>query len=320
MTRKYSLSKRIRLAAETPLLRLGLVVVPRLPRRVILVLARVLGTLGYYLSTRSRRFGLENLDLAFGDEKTPAEKRRILRQALRNFLLVMLDLLWFTRDSAVRMERWFVPEPDFKASMDRPGAKVGVTAHFGNWEMAGRYWSLASGAMMSVAMPVKNPKVDDLIHRLRENTGQQIVARQGALKKLLRHLRDGGIVGLLLDQNTKPADGGIFVTFFGRPVAVSPAAGVLAARTGAEIVIGFALPQPDGSYRGEMPHCIAPEEIAAIPPKDAAREITQRITSFYEETIRARPDYWLWSYRRWRYIPAGMSAEGFPSYARPAGD
>ena len=48
--------------------------------------------------------------------------------------------------------------------------------------------------------------------------------------------------------------------------------------------------------------------------------LTQRITGFYEEAIRARPDCWLWSYRRWRHIPEGTMSDGFPSYAKPQGD
>ena len=317
MARRIRMTKRWRQALEAPLTRLGLAVVPRLPRRGVLALARFMGSAAYWFSPRARRLGLENLNLAFGDAKTPAEKRRILRRSLQNFSLVMLDLLWFTRDSVSRMERWFEASPGLAAAMAQRKSRVGVTGHFGNWELMGRYWALKSGGLMAVAMPLKNPAVDALLQRARENNGQQIVAREGALKKLVRYLRGNGTVGLLLDQNTAPEEGGIFVDFFGRPVAVSPAAGILAPMTGAEILFGYALPGPDGTYRGEMPHVIASEEVASLDRATAALELTRRITGFYEEAIRARPDGWLWSYKRWRYIPAGMPSDGFPFYARP---
>lgn len=320
MARKHSIGKTIRQALEAPLTRLGLAVVPRLPRPVIRRLARWLGSGAYWLSASSRRLGLENLDLAFGDTMSPAEKRRILRQSLQNFSLVMLDLLWFTRDSAARMERWFEASPRMQASMANRVARVGVTGHFGNWELGGRYWALCAGSTMAVAMPLKNPAVDALLQRARENNGQQIIPREGALKKLVRFLRGGGTVGLLLDQNTAPDEGGIFVEFFGKPVAVSPAAGILAPMTGAEIMFAYILPRPDGSYLGEVSHVISPAEIAAMDRASAAQELTQRITGFYEEAIRARPECWLWSYKRWRHIPRGMPSDGFPSYAKPQGD
>lgn len=318
--RKQSVAKRFRRALEAPLMRLGMAVVPRLPRRVVLGLARLFGAAAYAGSARTRRLGLENLDLAFGAAKTAAEKRRILRESLRNFSLVMLDLLWFSRDSAARMKRWFEVAPNMEAAMVDPVARVGVTGHFGNWELTGRYWALKSRGLMSVAMPLKNPAVDEILRRAREMTGQQIVAREGALKKLVRFLRAGGTVGLLLDQNTSPEEGGMFVDFFGKPVAVSPAAGILAPMTGAEIIFAYALPRLDGSYLGEMPHRIAPAEIAAMDRKTAAQELTRRITGFYEEAIRARPECWLWSYKRWRHIPAGTPPDGFPTYAKPQGE
>ena len=320
MPRLATRLKRFRKALEAPFMRLGLALVPRLPRGAILWLARLLGAAGYACSARNRRLGLANLDLAFGEAMTLGEKRRIIRRSLQHFALVMLDLLWFSRDSAARMERWFEVGPGLKEAMDRRVARVGVTGHFGNWELIGRYWAMKAGGLMSVAMPLKNPAVDQLLQEARQVTGQQVIAREGALKKLVRCLRDGGTIGLLLDQNTHPRDGGVFVDFFGKPVPVSPAAGLLAPMTGAEILVAFALPRPDGSYLGEASHVVLPAEIAALERATAARDLTQRITGFYEEAIRARPDCWLWSYRRWRHVPEGMTADGFPSYAQPRGE
>ncbi|NCD23750.1 MAG: hypothetical protein EOL90_12550 [Spartobacteria bacterium] len=316
MARKKSLGLRLRQALEAPAMRLGLAVVPRLPRGAMRWLARRLGDAAYLVSARSRRLGLANLDLAFGAAKTPAEKRRILRASLRNFSLTMLDLLWFSRNSEARMARWLDVAPAMRDVMARRVARVGVTGHFGNWELVGRYWALAAGGLTSVAMPLKNPAVGELLQEARELTGQQIVAREGALKKLVRALRDGGTVGLLLDQNTDPDEGGTFADFFGKPASVSPAAGVLASMTGAEIIFAYALPMPDGTYRGELPHVIPAEEIAAMDRATAAQALTQRITGFYEEAIRAHPECWLWSYKRWRHVPPGMPKDGFPYYAK----
>ena len=310
------LRRNIRLALEPPFTRLGLAVLPRLPRRAILALARFMGCAGYWCSARNRRLGLANLDLAFGDTRTAAEKRRILRASLRNFALTTLDLFWFTRRPEERMARWFEATPALQAAMARHVPRVGVTGHFGNWELMGRYWVLRGAPVMSVAMPLKNPAVDRLLQQARQVTGQQVIPREGALKKLVRHLRGNGTVGLLLDQNTAPAEGGVFADFFGKPVAVSPAAGALAVLAGAEIIFAHALPRPDGTYLGDLPRTISAAEIAALPRAAAERELTQRITAFYEEAIRARPDCWLWSYKRWRHIPPGMPPAGFPYYAK----
>jgi Kdo2-lipid IVA lauroyltransferase/acyltransferase len=319
MGKRKKVVKIIRKALETPFTRLGLAVVPRLPRWALLGLARAVGSAVYLCSARIRDQGLANLDLAFGATKTAAEKKWILRESLRNSALVMLDLLWFSHQSAARMERWLVVAPNLREALAKQVPRVGVTGHFGNWELIGRYWSLRAGPVMSVAMPLKNAAVDQLLKQARQVTGQQVIAREGALKRLVRFLRVGGTAGLLLDQNTAPEEGGIFAIFFGKPVAVSPAAGLLASLTGAEIIFAYALPRPDGTYVGEVPRVIAAAEIAGLDRQSAVRGITQRITGFYEEAIRERPEYWVWSYKRWRYIPAGMSPEEFPYYADKKG-
>ena len=312
-------AKRVRQALEAPFTRLGLAAIPRLPRRVVLGLAWFLGHAAILCSTRSRRLGMANLDLAFGDAKTVAEKRRILRESIQNFSLVMLDLAWFSRDPAARMEKWFTAAPSLRDAMSRRVPRVAVTGHFGNWELVGRYAAVKSMPLMSVALPLKNPAVETLLQRTRQLTGQQVIPREGAVRKLVRFLRGKGTVAVLLDHNTKLEEGGVYVEFFGKPVPVSAAAGVLASMTGAEIAFGYALPLPDGTYRGEVRHVIPAAEIAAMDRASLSVEITRRLTRFYEEAIRERPECWLWSYKRWRHIPAGMSAEGFPYYARTQG-
>ncbi|NCA82985.1 MAG: hypothetical protein EOM72_09615 [Opitutae bacterium] len=310
-----SSAKKFRQALEAPLARLGLAVVPRLPRRAVLGLARAMGSGSYWFSARTRRMGLANLDLAFGGAKTGAEKRRILRESLRNFALVVLDLFWFSRNSLARMDRWLAVSPDLRTALAKPGARVGVQGHFGNWELIGRYAATQAVSVMSVAMPLKNPAVDALLQAARQVTGQRIIERKGALRKLVRFLRAGGTVGLVLDQNTAPEEGGVFAEFFGLPVAVSPAAGLLASMTGAEIIFPYVLPCADGTYRGELPHVITAEDLASMDRDTLALEITRQITGYYEEAIRLHPECWLWSYKRWRHVPEGMSPGKFPFYA-----
>ena len=314
-----SYAKNLRKALEAPFTKLGLAVIPQFPRCVVLALSRFLGHAVFLLSTRDRRLGMANLDLAFGDTKTVAEKRRILCQSIQNFSLVMLDLAWFSKDSAIRMEKWFKAAPSMQAIMDNPVSRVAVTGHFGNWELIGRYSAVKSLPLMSVALPLKNPEVEVLLQRTRQTTGQRIIPREGAVRKLVRFLKEGGTVAVLLDQNTKLEEGGLFVEFFGKPVAVSAAAGILASMTSSEIAFGYALPRSDGTYLGEVPHVISHAEIAGMDRASMSLEITRRLTRYYEEAIRARPECWLWSYKRWRHIPAGMSADGFPYYATKLG-
>jgi len=301
---------------QLALFRFALWFVPRLPRRAILILARLLGTAAYHGSGKLRRIGRANLDLAFGRTLEGAARERILKQSFRTFALVMLDQLWFHWHTAQRIEKYVRFEPIIAAIAFIKKAQICVTAHLGNWEVLGLAMAAKGSPLASVAMPITHPEIDVLYNRLREQNGQKVIPRQGAIKALLRVLAEEGKLGLLLDQNTPPAEGGIFVDFFGVPAPSSPAGASLALRTGAEIGFGFCLPQPDGTYYVETARIIRPSLRTGEDIKSATQRLTREILEVIEEAIRKNPGHWLWTYKRWKFLPPGRGRAGYPFYAR----
>lgn len=304
--------KRQRGRLEVGLVRLAMALVNRLPRRVILGLARFLGAAGFVLARPLRRVGLANLELAYGDALTAREKRRLLKRSFQAFALVTLDVFWFSRRTEERIRRWVSFERPLSEVLGR-GANVCLTGHLGNWEILGLACAIEGYPLASVAMPLKNPEVDLLFNRLRQSTGQTIIPRAGAVRALLRLLREGRNAALLLDQNTRPEHGGLFVDFFGRPATVSGAAVFLAARAGCGIVSGFCLPDGRGGYRVRLP-----DGLGVPPPRPDDRQVlewTARIARLYEDEVRRRPECWLWTYKRWRMIRPGDEPGAYPYYA-----
>jgi Kdo2-lipid IVA lauroyltransferase/acyltransferase len=307
--------KRLRKGLEVQLIRLGLVVVPRLPRRCVVWLAAGLGRAGYLLARGSRRIGRANLELALGDELDSRAKRRILRESFQTFALVLLDILWFTRHPRERLRRFIRFDESTLARLEQTPL-ICVTGHLGNWESLGQAVANAGFPLHSVAAPLSNPGVDRLFIPSRQLTGQVILSSEGALRPLLRVLKEGGRFAILLDQNTKPDEGGIFVPFFGVPVPMSAGAAMLALRTRCNLIFGFCIPQPDGTYRVDVPAWIPAGD---LPPAggEAVTTLTRRIASELEKAVRTYPGQWLWMYKRWKYVPPGADACAFPSYARP---
>ena len=194
--------------------------------------------------------------------------------------------------------------------------RICVTAHMGNWELLGNAATLRGFPLISVASPLANQKVEDLFSGIRETTGQQVLPKHGVVKALLTRLRDGANIGILLDQNTKPAEGGIFVDFFSLPVPVSAAGASLALRTNAELVFGFCLPQPGGTYHVHIPSRLMPQLRDGEDMKAAIQRLTQEIAKVIEAEIRERPGAWLWMYKRWKYVGPGRQRAQYPFYAK----
>lgn len=308
--------RTIRAAPEAWLARAALHIVPRLSRQGLFRLSTALGSAAFYLGgVRTRRVAEANLQLVFPD-LSDAERKRILKRSLQTFAQAMLEVFWLGRDAEQKLPDLVDFDPSYEV-LFKPGPAICVTAHIGNWEALGMALSLRAGdPLVSVAATIKNKRVDELFVDLRRATGQEIVPRKGAVRSLLRALRNGRKIALVLDQNTKPVEGGIFVDFLGLPAPVSTAPALLALRTGAPIYVGAALPMEGGRYR-TRPLVNIPAERGAASEREAIRAITQKIADELSALIREHPEAWVWSYKRWKIRPPGAQEADYPFYSRP---
>ncbi len=295
--------------------RLALAVLPRLKRRTILRLSRGLGYFAYGSSAHQRRIAMANLRLAFPDQSAE-EHRAILIKSLQSFSLAMLDIFWLARDTSARIKAMVQFDPEFERAILKPGAQICLTAHMGNWEVLGLSVSQRGYPLASVAAPIKNPWVDQLFNELRRLTGQRPIPKQGALRALIKTLRNGDKIALVLDQNVKPVHGGVFVDFFGLKAPFSAAAAQLARRTGAPLLAGTCLADDDGIYHTPPVLHISQDGLPDTEP-EAVLALTQRVAHALETLIRQHPTYWLWTYKRWKIRPDGEDPARYPYYTRP---
>jgi KDO2-lipid IV(A) lauroyltransferase len=184
------------------------------------------------------------------------------------------------------------------------------TGHFGFWEINALVHALAMKPMAVLARPLDNPLLHDLLESVRTKTGNTVIYRRGAIRRVLRALEGNQAVAFLIDQHMQPADA-VYVDFFDRPAATTSALAALALRTGAPVVPVFALPMPGGRFRMVYEHAVDPPR---ADEEHAIREFTQRCTDVLEMYVRRYPELWLWMHRRWRDLPGGDTVKGmFPA-------
>jgi len=286
--------------------------IPCLPRPILLCIAWLCGTLGFLFDSRGRNIGMDNLSIAFKDTKTLAEKRSILHAAYVTMTRTFLDVIWFGRHSGKRLSKYVELDSSMQQILCNKN-QICITAHFGNWEVVGLAMANQGFPLHSIAMPVKNPEIDRLLIERREVTGQKIIPREGALRKLMGILRNGGKTAFLVDQNTKEKEGGIWADYFGLPVLVTPAPAALAAKTGSDVFIGFCAPLQRGRYRVYITETIRPPN---HPTEATTRDITRQILSAIEREVTKHPEHWLWMYKRWKHIPSDGDVSRYPDYSR----
>jgi KDO2-lipid IV(A) lauroyltransferase len=215
---------------------------------------------------------------------------------------VLVDVAWMARrgrDEIVGLMDVEGREHVEAALASRRGI-VFTTAHIGNWEVCGVAHGWNYAPMSVVYRPLDNPLLDRRLAVLRERSGNVAIDKRRALGQLLRRLRRGEAVALLVDQNVQEQDG-IFVRFFGRPAATTTSAALLHLKTGATLMGGFTRLGPDGRYRMryEAPIRVEP---SGDRERDVAR-ITQALNDMIEGWVREVPEQWLWIHRRWHTQP-----------------
>ncbi len=307
------MSRRVQLRQipEVLLALLGWLLIPCLPRRAVTALAKGLGTAAWVVSPGLRRISDANLRIVFGDESGEAWRRETGKRSFQGFALTMLDMFWFMRHKQRRIERFVRVDPSFMPVL-QAAPWIAVTAHFGNWELMSAVCGLRGAPVTAVVMPLANVLVDRLLSRLRRTADSVSVPRRGAVRALLKSLKEGRTVGLVLDQNTLPREGGIWVPFFGLPVPVSNAAGSLWQRTGIRVIAVVCEVDGDGVYTMSAS---APFPVPGD-PDPTAEDVTRRATRCLEDIIRRRPAGWLWSYKRWKYFRAEDPVDRYPFYAK----
>jgi Kdo2-lipid IVA lauroyltransferase/acyltransferase len=261
-----------------------------------------MGLLLYILDGRHRRIAHRNLALAFPD-CAPRKLAAIARSVFRNLGRVLAEFTFIPRLDRQNVERhiWLEGTEYFIQAQKEGKGVLFLTAHFGNWEwMAASFPFFMNRSCYVVVRPLDDAFSDGLVEGLRTWTGNKTVSKQKSMGRLLRLLKSGETLGILLDQNVAWQEG-VFVNFFGELACTNVGLALLALKTGAPVLPTFNIRQPDGRYR-----------IVIEPPLPLIRtgdknldveENTAQYMAVIERYVRNYPDHWFWIHQRWKTRP-----------------
>lgn len=294
-------------------------IVRRLPRRLVLAIGRGLGRIWAALDRRHLRIAADNLRRAFPEW----DESRVEATALgvySHFASVLLEILWMEGRPVDELLALADVEglEHMQAALARGRGVVSPIAHLGNWELQGVATAPLIGPFGVIARPLDNPALDRRLVAFRSSTGNAVIYKQKALAQVLKTLRAGRVVAIMLDQNVQAKDG-IFVRFFGRPACTTTVAATIALKTGCPIVPAYCVRRADGRYR--MVYGPLVEWTSSSRRDEDIAGLTQHVTSIIEGWVRETPEQWLWLHRRWKTSPAletpvAGSAEGLADPSR----
>jgi KDO2-lipid IV(A) lauroyltransferase len=273
-----------------------------IPLKLRIRLLEDLGQLLYMIDGRHRRIAQRNLALAFRDVD-PEKRLQVARSAFRNLGRVMAEFSFIPRLTKQNIEQFvfFEGKENFHRAYEKGKGVLFLTAHFGNWEwMAASFPLLFCRPCHVIFRPLDHSFFNGVMERLRTWTGNQMIPKEKSMGRILRLLKGGEVVGVLLDQNVSPQEG-IFVDFFGELACTNVGMALLALKTGASVLPVFNIRQADGRYR-----VIMEPELQLNRTGDRDRDVeesTELFTRVIERYIRENPDHWFWLHQRWKTRP-----------------
>jgi KDO2-lipid IV(A) lauroyltransferase len=298
-------------------------VIQTVPPAVAFWLADRIACLFYRYVPSRRKVALENLIAAFPElAAAPDRADALVRGMYRHFVRAVVEALLLGRKLHVTNWRAFltlypaVGLPNAMLATDR--AALFVTGHFGNWELLGYVTGAMGFRTYAIARLLDNLYLERFTHRLRQSSGQTLIAKKDDFDRLSEVMKAKAKVATLADQDAGPR--GVFVDFFGRPASTHKAVALMAIEFDAVMVV-FGVPRVDRTrhvalppmkemesvfYSVEVEDVIDPRDYAERP--DAVKAITQRYTAALERLIRRHPEQYFWLHRRWKHQPAARKA------------
>jgi lauroyl/myristoyl acyltransferase len=276
--------------------RIGQFIALILPLRLVYAIAVFLADLHYLFAFRDRRFVRNNLRAIFPD-KLNRHLRKISRMVFRNFAKYLADFFRFEKlnrqyiDKNIKLENLHY----FDAALSRGKGVVVLTAHLGNWELGGVVIAQLGYPFWVVALPHKTKKVNDFFDAQRNRKGVKVIALGKAIRSCISEVRNNHMVALVGDRDFTGK--GILIDFFGLPTHFPEGPAALSLMTGASIVPGFMLRNPDDSFTLKIE-----KPVEFSPTGDKAKDMAALVVAYkniFEDYIRKYPEQWYIFRRFW---------------------
>lgn len=272
--------------------------IARIPKRSIIGLGKLLGEILLLVDVHDRRLILSNLRFIHTDW-TPDQIQELARLVFHHLGITFLEtfqMATFSREDILARVRMIGEEHVLNALRENKGLIV-ITAHLGNWEMALQFASCYSQLpVVTVARKMHFASIERWLTHFRTRFGARIITKEGALRDMMKVLRQGEILTLMIDQGR--ASDGVDVSFFGRKATATRGAALVAMRCQSPVIMVSCFRAPDGEL---VLNFYPPLDIQRTgDPRADVQMNTQIMSDAVEKAIREHPEQWCWNQRKWK--------------------
>jgi len=256
------------------------------------------GLLGYYVAPAAK-IARKNLAECFPD-KSEKEIVKIAKKVFINQGKNFFELANFPKMNADFLRKISSVENKdvIRKALEKGKGILFVSAHAGNWEITAAAVADFGVPVNVVAKKIYIEELNNMLVGYRTSKNVKVILRDSpdTARKLLKALKHGEIIAMLIDQDTRVP--GVFVDFFGKPAWTPSGLAVMALRTGATVLTG--IDKRSGRYTHKT---VVKGPIEIEPSGDFDKDVvalTQKASQVLEEHIKKYPDQWVWFHERWK--------------------
>lgn len=269
-----------------------------LPKRAIYIFADLLYFIGYYVIKYRRKVVYENLKNAF-PEKSEKEIKSVAKGFYHHLSDVMIENIVSLFMKPAKIEK-FVSFKNIEVLTNlyhKNKNITGLIGHYGNWEFLTAVPPHTSYAVLSVYKPLRNKFFDRKTYEMREKLDAIPVPMKKVYKVITRYekSRQPYILGMVADQSPPQREINYWTTFMNQDTAFFTGSEKIARRFNHAIVFTLVHKVKRGHYEVEF------TELFENASETKENEITEAYARNLENIIREKPEYWLWSHRRWKH-------------------
>ncbi|MCU0379542.1 MAG: lysophospholipid acyltransferase family protein [Bacteroidales bacterium] len=269
-----------------------------LPLRVLYIFSDFFYLLLYYIFKYRRKVVAENLRNSF-PEMREAELKRTERRFYRHLADMFVETLKITHLSPEEITKRFrYRDMSLLQSLyERKKDVVAICSHYNNWEWLSSMPLYSPFTAMTIYMPLRNRSFDGFMLNLRQRYGVIASPMQQILRELVRLRKENvrTITAFIADQTPRPDEHTFWGTFLNQETPFYKGPEKVAAKLDMPVVFIHIIKVRRGYYEVET------KLITDDPANEPPGFITSSHIRMLEEVIREKPEYWLWSHRRWKH-------------------
>lgn len=264
-----------------------------------------IGKLMYRLKIR-RKTAMTNLDIVYGETKTPEEKERIYEGSMINLGRVVVNYL---RLPFMGPDFWenncdWKNESILKDAMNRKKGALLIAGHIGMMDLPGGKFGMGGYPVAVIGKNIKNPAIDRFVVETRNAMNLGTIHPKNSMERIFAGIRRGEAIAMAVDQNMKQKYG-IFLDWMGRKASSVRSPAYVARETGAPVIAGYCYQKDADRFEVVITEEIRWEPVPGDPEKELAVN-AQKQSDAFQRIIYDHPELWFWIHRRFKNQPEGV--------------